>query len=96
MDKFLNIVKKFSSWEVEVKILAAVRACEKSFIFIIFKSICLIDSPYHHTHISNRGSYNTPKWYNVKYWNLKMNLKAILDEAKLTTLERKLEYYLIY
>ena len=85
MDKFLNIVKKFSSWEVEVKIPAAARACERSFIFIIFKSIWLIDSPCLHTQISNGSS-----------WNMKMNLKAILTEIKLTTLESESEYYLIY
>jgi len=96
MDKFLNIFKNLSSSKVEVKITATARACEKSFIFIIFKSIWLIDSPCLHTHIRNEGSYNTPKWYNIKDWNLKMNLKAIFIEVKFTTLESNWEYYLTY
>ena len=96
MDKFLTIVKKFPSWEVELKIPIAVRACERSFIFIIFKSIWLIDSPCLDTHISIGGSYNTPKWYNTKYWNLKMSLKAILTEVNITTVDSESEYYLIY
>ena len=62
VDRFLNDVKIFSSWEVEIKIPTIARTWAISLkLIVIFKSISLVDNPCFHTWISSRGSYSTPR-----------------------------------
>ena len=62
VDRLLTIVKRYTSWKAKIKILVVARTWESYWkLLIIFESFLLVCSPYFHTRVRDRGSYNTPK-----------------------------------